>query len=109
MSDVTHYRLSDLNRFDKLELEKNPLFDLTPIELAPGRQGEPVLFTAVVVVTAISALAAFLLKKNRGKTFEEEIEVILADGTTIRRRVRYKESSSEAPDAEIIRQIRGDV
>lgn len=75
-------------------------------ESIPNRAlGEPATFTIIVAASAISTLAAYLLRKYEGESFEEEIREELPDGTIRFRKVKWKKMSSEAPEKEIIEQI----
>jgi hypothetical protein len=103
----TTYRIRGLTKIDRKQLEKEPSIQFIEEPTPAGTHGELVTLSAVVTVSAISALAAFLLKKHRRESFEELIEEIGSDGSVKRRVVKWSKESSEAPDAAIIKQIRG--
>lgn len=107
MTKETEYRVSGLTKLDALELASNPAFRLEENHVPNGAYGELTTITAYVAVSAISALAAFLLKKHHGEEFVEEVEELKPDGSITRRIVRWKKNSTEAPDASVIKQIRG--
>jgi hypothetical protein len=97
--------LEGLSKLDKLELERLIRFEANPVP--QGTHGEAVLFTAYFAMTALTALAAYLLRKHDYKSFEETIVIEHPDGRKERRTVKWNSSKSEAPEADIIAQIRG--
>jgi hypothetical protein len=107
MPTDVEYRISGLTKLDALELTGDPSFRLQENSIPDGTYGELTTITAYVAVSGIAALAAFLLKKHNGEEFVEEVEEVKPDGSIKRRVVKWKKSSTEAPDASIIKQIRG--
>jgi hypothetical protein len=109
MPNETEYRLSGLTKLDALELRDDPAFRLEENKIPGGNFGELTTVTAYVAVSGISALAAFLLRKHHNEDFFEEVEDVKPDGSVKRRVVKWTRKSSEAPDAEVIKQIRGEL
>ena len=109
MPNDPEYWIAGLTKFDALELKKNSAFRVTEEQVPNGAYGELTTITACVTVAGISALAAFLLKKHNGEEFFEEVVEVKPDGSTKRRVVKWSKESSEAPEASIIKQIRGDL
>ncbi len=96
-----------LTKFDCLDLGKGKGIEYEEDDLEAGHHGEVSVFTAVLTMALVSTLAAFLLRKHQGQSFEEEVEILHPDGRIEKRRVKWEAKSSEAPEAELIRQIRG--
>jgi hypothetical protein len=109
MGDDRKIRLFGLTRFDRRDLGEVEGIEYQDSPLAEGAHGEVAIFTAAVVMSALSAVAAYLLRKHGGQSFEEDFEEIYPDGRVVRRTIRYRAHNSQAPEADIIRLIRGDV
>ena len=100
-------RLHGLTKFDRSELGKMEGLEYSEEELDAGAHGEVTTFTVVFTMALISTLAAYLLRKHKGSSFEEYVEIIHSDGRIERRKISWNSHSSEAPEADIIKQIRG--
>ncbi len=105
MSEST-FRIRGLTKLDQRQLS-DPGITFTEERLDGHDHGEVVTLVAIVASSAITALAAYFLRKHRGESFEESVEEVRADGTVKRRVVKYSKSSSEPPDAAVLRQLRG--
>jgi hypothetical protein len=101
--------LHRLTKFDQHDLGHAEGIEYAEAALDPSLQGEVVLFTAIVTMSLISTVAAYLLRKHNRNVFEEEIEIRYPDGTVQTRRIRWNADSTEPPEAALIRQIRGDL
>jgi hypothetical protein len=100
--------LRGLRKFDTRDLGAGAEIEYRESKLEPEAQGEVVLFTAFVAMSAVTAVAAFLLRKHDSEVFEEDIEIQHPDGRVETRHIRLTRDHVEAPKAELIRQIRGD-
>ncbi|WP_123909455.1 hypothetical protein [Chryseobacterium sp. G0162] len=89
----------------EIGLEEFTGIDLIPEEIPEGAIGEPLTFTLAVTVGGLGIVAAYLLRKSKYKSFEENIEIVKPDGTKIKKVIRYKEKQAEAGKAEVINQI----
>jgi len=107
--DETKVSISGLTKYDVLELQGTPGIEFEEVKIPEGAQGELTLLTAAFAMSALSTLAAFLLRKHDGASFEETVVIRKPDGQTEERHVKWKRDSSSAPEADIIRQIRGSV
>ena len=101
--------IAGLNKLDQLDLEGTPGVRFEEIEVPPGAQGELTLLTAYFAMTALTALAAYLLRKHEGEAFEEDVTITHPDGRIEVRRIRYKADRSAPPEADILRQLRGPI
>lgn len=99
--------ISGLNKFDQLELEGTPGVRFEEVQVPPGAQGELTVVTVYFAMSALTALAAYLLRKHDGETFEEKVTINYPDGRSEERWVKYNRNSSSAPEADILKQIRG--
>lgn len=106
MPSESTLRVRGLTKLDKKQLS-DPGITFTEETLDDHAHGEVVTLVAIVTTSAIGALAAYFLRKHRGESFEETVEEVRPDGTIKRRVVKYSKSSSEAPDAAVIAQLRG--
>lgn len=102
-------RLTGLTKFDKAELGDRPGIEYQKAELEAGQHGVVDVFTATIAMALISTAAAYLLRKHNETSFDEVVELEHSDGRIERRVVRYRTGQSEAPEASIIKQIRGDL
>ena len=107
MDDLTKYRISGLTKFDRIELKDDSNFHFEENTVPDDSHGELTTLSAYVVVSGISALAAFLIRKHRNEEFHEEVEEIKPDGSVTRRVVKWKKESADPPEASVIKQIRG--
>jgi hypothetical protein len=98
-------RLTGLTKFDKLDLGEGPGVEYQESELDAGQHGEVTVFTVVLTMALVSTLAAYLLRKHGGQSFEEDIDIIHSDGRIEKRRIRWRANNSEAPEAAIVKQI----
>src|SRR5271155_698910 len=88
------------------ELDGQPA-GLTP-ETVPGeRYGEPgtILLALAVAEPTLLALTAWLLKRRRRQTVTVRSRVLLNDGTEFEKSVSINISDSEAPSADVLRQL----
>jgi hypothetical protein len=106
MADMT-VSVSGLNNFDKLELQSTPGVRFEEVQVPQGSHGELTLLTAYFAMTALTALASYLLRKHDGESFEESVVVTYPDGRQEERHVKWNRDSTAPPEAEIIKQIRG--
>ena len=102
-------RVSGLTKLERLELAEFDGVDFSEEALNGDAHGEVTVFTALIAVSAISALAAWLLRRHDYQRFEETVEVVHADGRFERHAIRWEGRSVQAPEAELVRQIRGDL
>jgi len=102
-------RISGLTKLETKELEKEPGIRFEKDAVPEGSHGEVILFVAIFSMSALTTLAAYLLRKHENKSFEETVEVVHPDGRVERKVIRYKHDKTQAPDAAIIGQIRGPV
>lgn len=105
MQDDLTFEIGGLTRIDSLRLREIDGVSIREDTLPAGTYGEPVSFTLVVTVGGLATLAAYLLRKHRGESFEEEITTTHPDGRKEHRRVRWSKSASEAPDVSIMKAI----
>jgi hypothetical protein len=111
MPKENEYRVFGLTKLDALELRSDPAFRLEENKIPDGNYGELTTITAYVAVSGITALASFLLRKHRHEDFFEEVEEVRPDGSVKRRVVKWTRKSSEGTSAEadVIKQIRGEL
>lgn len=100
MSQELTFVLHGISKQEKTQLESEKDLSFKEEPIPAGSFGEPVTFAVIATIAGISALAAFLLKKNHRKSFEQKIEIVKPDGTKEIKTIKFKESSSE-PTAEI--------
>lgn len=108
MNEPQSIRVLGMTALDRVTLGKIPGVTFSEVEIPDRTHGEVVTLVAIIAPLAIPALAAYFLKKHEGETFEEHIEVTAADGTVIKRTIRYRKDASTSPDAEVIKQLRGE-
>jgi hypothetical protein len=102
-------RLTGLTKLDVKQFERAPGVTFEEVSVPKGSHGEVALFTAVIAMSALSALAAYILRKHNYQTFEETIEIVHPDGRVVKHTIKWEAKKSEAPEAELIKQIRGSV
>jgi hypothetical protein len=88
------------------ELDGQPA-GLTP-ETVPGeRYGEPgtILLALAVAVPTLLALSAWILKRRRKQTVTLRTKVLFSDGTEFEKSLTINISESEAPSAEVMKQL----
>jgi len=107
MTDQISFRISGLTKLDRLELQETPTVTFEEVTLPMNVHGDVITYVALFGMPALSAIAAYLLRKHDGESFEEVVEEIRPDGTIYKRSIRYSRDATEAPDASIIRQIQG--
>ncbi len=105
MGEESKYTINGATQREKAHFKKQKGVTFEEETIPNKAIGEPATFTMIVTASAISALAAYLLRKYDGESFEEEIREELPDGTVRLRKVKWKKVSSEAPEKEIIEQI----
>lgn len=101
--------IQGLNKLDFKEMQNIEGIRFEEQIVPEGSHGEVTLFTAIFAMSALTALAAYLLRKNENQTFEEIVEIHHPDGRIEKRVIKWNSSKSEAPEADIIRQIRGPI
>jgi hypothetical protein len=106
MTDM-NVSISGLTKLDALEMEDAEGVRFEEVPVPRGAHGDLTLLTAYFAMSALSTLAAYLLRKHNGMSFEETVMITHKDGRREERRIRYQSSSSEAPEAAIVKQIRG--
>jgi len=107
MSNDITFEIRGLTRLDAERLRDHAGVTLREAAVPQGTYGEPVTFTMVVTVAAISTLAAYLLRKHQEETIDQEITVTYPDGRQEHRSVHWKKSATEAPEASLIKAITG--
>lgn len=110
MPEATRILLPDLDKADALEVREYVGAGDVAVEerpTPPGQFGELVLATVAVTVTvaAIKGLIRYFGDKHRGKSFEEQLELELPDGTRMRWKLRYDERQGEAPAVALAKQL----
>lgn len=103
-------RLPDLTKLDKLELKKELANDSVTFDdgtQADDAHGEIATATAIVIVSlaALRTLSIYLVKTNRRKKFRRRVEIVGADGSSKFVEIEYSGSSSEEPEAEVLKQL----
>jgi hypothetical protein len=104
-------RLLDLNALDARELERslpNGSYQIEQEKLQRGEHGDLGATAAIVVLVSplvIQAITAWLLKKRQKRSIVLTMEKIGPDNTTERRRLEITLSDSEAPQADVLKQI----
>ena len=99
--------IQGLKKIDYLEMknEGGVRFEEQPVP--KGSHGEVTLFTAIFAMSALMTLAAYLLRKHDNQSFEETVTIKHPDGRIETRTIKWDSKKSEAPKADIIKQIRG--
>ena len=100
-------RISGLSKLDSKEMQNIEGIQFQEQMVPEGSHGEVTLFTAVFAMSALMTLAAYLLRKHDKQSFEETVEITHPDGRIEKRTIKWNSVKSEAPEAEIIEQIRG--
>jgi hypothetical protein len=106
---ATTIRIGDLTRLEELELREQLGPDAVSFESEREDQthGEIATATAIVIVTlaALRALSIYLVKTNKRKRIKKRIEITYADGTKRVVEIDIDASSSEEPEAEVLKQL----
>ena len=102
-------RMKGLTKFDRRDLGDAAGINYEEVTLDSGMFGEVGTFTVIVTMALVSTLAAYLLRKHGGQSFEEDLEIIHPDGRVEKRRIRFRAAHSEAPQANVIRQIQAGI
>ncbi|WP_405163309.1 hypothetical protein OG203_44825 [Nocardia sp. NBC_01499] len=100
--DLDHADVQDISR----ELAtQSP--GLTPEAVPGSRYGEPTMLVLAVAfaIPTIQALAAWALKNRRKQRIELRAKVLYSDGSEVDRSAIISFSESEAPDAQVIKQL----
>ena len=90
---------------EKKDLDGDTGISFEPEEIPAGAAGEPLTFTMIVTVAGIALLASYLLRKHRGESFSETVEVKKPDGTIEKKTIKWKKASSEAGKTDIVKQL----
>jgi hypothetical protein len=99
-----------LTCLDQLELEKHLTSDVVRFETDPldrALYGDLALATAIVIVSlaALRVLAVHLAKKRKEQTMRYTVKVEEPDGQKKELTIEVNSSSSELPDAQILKQL----
>jgi hypothetical protein len=101
--------VSGLSNLDRLEVGSQSGVEFEEQPIPPGAQGELTIFTAYFAMSALRVLAAYLMRKHDGASFEETVTISHPDGRREERHIKWQRSNTAPPEAELIRQIRGTV
>jgi len=107
LSDEVTFEIGGLTRIDALRLRDRDGVTLREAALPQGTYGEPITFTMVVTVTALSTLAAYLLRKHQSEEFHEEIIINHPDGRQEHRSAHWTKSATEAPEPSVVKALMG--
>ena len=108
-SQPTLIRIPGLTKLDKLELSDLLDSDSISFEDQPlpgGKHGE-LATTAVIIISvaALQALTYWILKARKGMSFRKTVEIVDQNGQVRKETIEYQASSSEAPEASILKQL----
>ncbi len=106
MAEMT-VSISGLNKLDQLEIGDHPGVRFEEMPVPKGSHGELTLLTAYFTMSALTLLSAYLLRTQESDVIDATIIVNYPDGRREERRIRWNRSSTSAPEAEILKQIRG--
>ena len=103
-------RIHGLTKLDELELGKQLSVENIRFESASDKDdiyGEIATITAVMIVSlaALRILALHLVRSSNRKSFKKRIEVEDGKGGRHVVEIEYMASSSEAPEADILKQL----
>ena len=110
-------RLANLTRSDVAELKAilessgvdlpKQEFQFVDEELTPGRLGEPAALILVASITSlvVGVLGAWLMKKRSDTAIVYTIEVDYTDGTKRVSKLEIKQSTSDPPSEEVLKQL----
>ena len=103
-------RVPGLTHLERIELQEYLNEDQVRFEQradSSDRHGDLGTTAAIVLVsvTALKAFTAWLLATHHGETIERDIVVEHSDGRREQQRLRYRRTSSEAPDAAVLKQL----
>jgi hypothetical protein len=103
-------RVPGITKLDELELRKKLDPSALRIEEDDGSSdihGELATATAIVIVSlaALRVLAVYLVASHDGQEFEQTVEVERKNGEKRKTVIRYKSSSSKAPEAAVLEQL----
>jgi hypothetical protein len=109
-SPAAAIRIPDLTRLDELELRKELGPDAVRFEHdqhADEMHGEIATATAIMLVSlaALRVLAVHLARAHDRKSFRKRVEIEHPDGRRQVEEIVYETSSSEAPEAEVLKQL----
>ena len=109
-SPASAIRVPDLTKLDELELRKQLGNDSVKFE--KDKQGDEIhgeiaTATAIVIVSlaALRTLSVYLVKAHKRKKFRRRMEIVRADGSRKIVEIEYSGSSSEEPEAEVLKQL----
>jgi hypothetical protein len=103
-------RIPNLTRLDQLELSRTLGDNGVRFEAAQGTgdtHGELATLTAAVIISLASlrVLAVWLAKKHDRRTFKATFDVVNRDGSRRAVTVESSSASTEAPDAQVLKQL----
>jgi hypothetical protein len=103
----TTVRIEGLTKLDMLQIGKPDGVRFEEAKVPDGSHGEATVFAAVFTLNALALLGAYLLRKWNYESFSETVTITHQDGRVEKRTVKWSKESAEAPDAAVIRQLRG--
>lgn len=110
MSEPCQLRILNVTRLDELAMKEAlgdaaVRFESTPA--AGGEHGEIATSTAIVIITlaALRTLAIVLIRPQSGSSFSKRVEVVREDGTRRVTEIKYKQSASSSPEADVLAQL----
>ena len=103
-SEITLHGLSKADELDIGGVDPEKKVTFLPIRKRGDRFGEPATIIAVLALSAINVIAAWIVKNRRRSIVELELEVRDANGST-RRVVCRKEVTSETSEAEVLKEL----
>lgn len=100
--DLDHADVQDITR--QLSTQSP---GLTPEQIPGSRYGEPTMLVLAVACATptIHALAAWAMKNRRKQRIELRAKVLYSDGSEVDRSAILSFSESDAPDAQVIKQL----
>lgn len=110
MSEPRQLRIPGVTRLDELAMrdalgDEAVHFESTPA--SGGEHGEIATTTAIVMITlaALRILALHIVTPHSGRSFSKRVEVVEADGTRRVTEIKYKQSASKSPEADVLAQL----
>jgi hypothetical protein len=103
-------QIPSLTRLERIELEKYLSPDEIKFEERPDaddRHGDLGATAAIVIVSvvALKALTTWILLKHRQRSFRMKVLITHVDGRVEDQTISYRDGSSEAPDAAVLKQL----
>lgn len=107
--DPIEVRVPGMTRVEALEIQRAAP-ETIRFETAPpgtGKLGIDPITIAVLILTAdsLKILAAWLMKKRQSNRIHQTIEVVYPDGTRRTHTIDINLSSSDAPDAAVLKRV----